>query len=187
MPYYRRAHVPGGTFFFTVVTEQRAELLTTEPARAILRNAVQECRQRWPFRIDAFVLLKDHLHALWTLPPGDTEYPKRWAWIKKEFSKAWIAAGGEERETSSSRRRRRRRGVWQRGFWEHTIRDDRDFALHFDYIHYNPVKHDLVSSVRDWPFSTFHRWSRLGVYHPEWGSGRTHRPDFSDLDEAAME
>ncbi|HKV12108.1 MAG TPA: transposase, partial [Thermoanaerobaculia bacterium] len=146
-----------------------------------------ECRQRWPFRIDAFVLLKDHLHALWTLPSGDTEYSKRWAWIKKEFTKAWIAAGGHERETSPSRLRRRRRGVWQRNFWEHTIRDERDFALHFDYIHYNPVKHGLVSSVRDWPFSTFHRWARLGVYHPDWGSGPDQRPDFSELDEAAME
>jgi putative transposase len=127
------------------------------------------------------VLLPDHLHAIWTLPVGDTEYSKRWAWTKKEFSKEWLAAGGAEREISDSRYRRRQRGVWQRRFWEHAIRDENDYARHFDYIHWNPVKHELVKSVCDWPFSTFHRWVRRGVYSPRWGSQEDPSMDFSDL------
>jgi putative transposase len=102
------------------------------------------------------VLLPDHLHSLWALPPGDARYSMRWAWTKKEFTKRWLAAGGRERPVSNSRRARHRREVWQPRFWEHTIRDEHDLERHFDYIHYNPVKHSLVTSPRHWPFSTFH-------------------------------
>src|SRR5262249_52117141 len=127
MPEYRRAHVPGGTFFFTLVTEQRGQFLCSDVARSCLRSTLLACRERWPFQIDALVLLHDHLHTLWTLPQGDSDYPRRWGWIKKEFSKSWLAAGGVEQEVSSARRLRRRRGVLQRGYWEHMIRDEHDF------------------------------------------------------------
>jgi putative transposase len=187
MSNYRRSYIPGGTFFFTVVTEGRAPLFKHEGARASLRGALQACRQRWPFRIDAIVLLPEHLHALWTLPEKDTNYSTRWAWIKKEFTKAWLAAGGAEQHRSWSRRRERRRGVWQRRFWEHTIWDADDFERHFDYIHYNPVKHGLAECPSDWPFSSFHRWVRLGVYPKEWGGGKSGPLSFEDLDETAME
>ncbi|HKV11106.1 MAG TPA: transposase [Thermoanaerobaculia bacterium] len=187
MPDYRRAYIPGGTFFFTVVTEQRARFLCTESARTCLRTVLQECRKRWPFKIDAFVLLHDHLHAIWTLPEKDTDYSKRWGWIKKEFSKLWLANGGNEQVISRSRRRRKRYGVWQRGFWEHAVISEHDFARHFDYIHYNPVKHGIVSSVRDWPFSSFHRWVELGVYSPGWGAHEDGPLEFPDLDTTAME
>ena len=184
MPDYRRSRLAGGTFFFTVVTEQRANLLCTELARSLLSKAVRDCRRRWPFHIDAIVLLGDHLHAIWTLPEGDTDYSTRWAWIKKEFSKSWIATGGFSREVSPRRQRRRRLGIWQRGFWEHTIQNETDFARHFDYVHYNPIKHGLVKSVSEWPYSTFHRWVRKGVYPIDWGS---QEPDFTTLQTTAME
>ena len=187
MPNFRRSILPGGTFFFTVVAEQRARILCGEHARKILGETLRECRVQWSFQIDAFVLLPDHLHALWTLPAGDADYSKRWAWIKKEFSKSWLSIGGSEQEVGSSRTRRRRRGVWQRGFWEHTIKDEKDYARHFDYIHWNPVKHGLVEAVCDWPFSTFHRWVRQGVYSRGWGGRGTEPLDFSDLDDSAME
>jgi putative transposase len=186
MSNYRRAHISGGIFFFTVVTERRARILCQPAARTALGEAFRECKRRWPFQIDAMVLLPDHLHAIWTLPPGDTAYSKRWGWIKKEFSKSWLATGGIEQPLSESQYRHRRRGVWQHRFWEHTVRDEGDYARHFDYVHWNPVKHDLVESVAAWPFSTFHRWVRKGVYARTWGSRDEEKPDFSDMDSTAM-
>ena len=169
VPNFRRAIVPGGTFFFTVVTQGRAPFLCDEPARRILRTAFRECRRRWPFQIDAIVLLPDHVHAIWNLPPNDSAYSKRWAWIKKEFTKAWLAQGGAQQPITDGRRRDSRRGVFQPKFWEHTIRNERDFERHVDYIHYNPVKHKLAKRPRDWPYSSFHRSVRLGLYPIDWG------------------
>ncbi len=144
MPNWRRAHVPGGSFFFTVVTDRRAQFLTDVPARPVLGNLIRKCQMRWPFHINAMVLLPEHLHAIWSLPPGDTDYPKRWAWIKKEFTKTWLSLGGTEQPQSPGRQRDGRRGVWQPKYWEHTLEDEDDFERHFDYIHYNPVKHRHV-------------------------------------------
>ena len=166
---YRRCYVPGGTFFFTVVTERRAGILGNDVARDLLRAAFRMCRQRWPFRVDALVMLRDHVHAIWTLPPGDADYSKRWGVIKKHFTQSWLARGGLEQTGNESRARYRRRGVWQRRFWEHTVRDEVDYARHFDYLHHNPVKHGLVERVCDWPYSTFHHWVKHGVYDNQWG------------------
>jgi putative transposase len=187
VPNYRRARVPGGTFFFTVVTEGRADYLCQDLARACLRRALQACRRRWPFSIDAIVLLPEHLHTIWTLPPGDTNFPTRWGWVKKEFTKSWLATTGVERPRSESRRRNRRRGVWQRRYWEHAIRDEQDFERHFDYIHYNPVKHGLAQSPSRWPYSSFRRWVEAGVYESEWGGAGAGTMRFDDLDDTAME
>jgi len=140
-----------------------------------------------PDRIDALVLLDEHLHTIWTLPEGGTRYSARWGWIKKEFTKAYLAAGGNEQARSGSRLRQRRRGVWQKRFWEHALRDEEDYARHFDYIHYNPVKHGYVECVRDWPYSTFHRWVKQGVYPSDWGSKAQRIIEFDDLDASAME
>jgi putative transposase len=187
MSHFRRAYVSGGTYFFTVVSELRAPILCSDTSRLFLRTAISECQRRWPFRIDAMVLLDDHLHALFTLPENDTHYSARWGYIKKEFTKAYLAAGGKEQTRSESRIRQRRHGVLQRRYWEHAIRDEEDYARHFDYIHYNPVKHEYVESARDWPYSTFHRWVKQGVYPPDWGSKSRGIMEFDDLDTSAME
>jgi putative transposase len=187
MPNYRRFTVPGATLFFTVVTDRRRTFLVEPLARRCLREAFRVVRERHPFEIPAIVLLPDHLHAIWILPQGDSDYSTRWRRIKEEFTERFLAEGGIEGERSSSRLAREERAVWQRRFWEHTILDDQDFERHVDYIHYNPVKHGLVASPRDWPFSSFHRWVRRGDYPPDWGC-TTHGPlQFDDLDETAME
>jgi putative transposase len=184
MTHWRRAYVPGGTFFFTLVTADRAPILTTPLGRALLREVTIECRRQWPFDIEAVALMPDHLHTLWRLPEGDTEYPKRWGWLKKEFTKRWVARGGDERSVSESVQRNRRRGVWQRRFWEHVIRGERDLERHLDYIHYNPVKHGLVQRAIDWPWSSFHRFVREGKYSTDWGCTPM---DFDDLADSVGE
>ncbi|TWT41252.1 Transposase IS200 like protein [Phycisphaerae bacterium RAS1] len=168
MPVYRRWFQPGGTFFFTLVTEGRAPILCSDSARAFLRTATLETRARWPFEILAWVLLPEHLHTIWTLPPGDGDFSVRWAFLKKQFSKAWLAAGGHEQRRSTSRIQNRRRGVWQRRFWEHLIRDERESQCLADYIHHNPIKHGHVQCAHAWPWSTFHRLVREGAYTPDW-------------------
>jgi putative transposase len=135
----------------------------------MLGSTIRRCRQRWPFEINAIVLLPDHWHTIWTLPHGDTEYSTRIGWLKKEFTKNWLAIGGVEGGVSDGKRKLRRRGVWQPRFWEHTIETDDEFDRYFDYVHWNPVKHHLVERVRDWPHSSFHRWVARGVYPINWG------------------
>ena len=172
MPNYIRHRLRGGTFFFTLKTENNAPLFRDGGNVARLGRLFRETQDRWPFEMHAVVLLPDHLHALWSLPLGDGDFSVRWAWLKKEFSKEYVAAGGVEQSTSESRRRNRRFGVWQRRFWEHTIRDDKDFERHFDYIHWNPVKHGCSVRPADWPHSSFHRWADKGCYPNDWGVNR---------------
>jgi putative transposase len=187
MPDWRRAFVPGGSYFFTVVTDRRACFLTTLPARAILGSMIRRCQLKWPFTINATVLLPDHLHAIWSLPSGDVEYPKRWGWIKKEFTKVWLGLGGREQRQTAGRKRDRRRGVWQPKYWEHTLETEDDFERHFDYIHYNPVKHALVKSPADWKWSSFHRWVAAGVYPANWACSDNGPPSFDDIDDTVGE
>jgi len=166
MPQYRRAYIPGGTFFFTVaLLERKRNLLVTHVD--ILREVTREVRQRRPFQIDAMVVLPDHLHALWTLPPDDADFSTRWRLIKTAFARQMPAT----ERLSAVRQRRGERGVWQRRFWEHAIRDEQDYARHVDYIHFNPVKHGHATRVRDWPHSSFHRFVSDGYYPPDWGGG----------------
>jgi putative transposase len=170
MPTYRRSYVPGGTYFFTVVTHQRQPILTSDLSRTCLRAALQAEQTVRPFDIVAFVLLPDHLHTVWALPGGDQNYSVRWQRIKGRFTDAYLAGGGSEAERLASRVRRKERGVWQRRFWEHAVRDEDDLKRCVDYIHGNPVKHGLVDRVAEYPWSSFHRWVRLGEYEPTWGT-----------------
>ena len=187
MPNFRRYFVPGGSYFFTVVTYRRARFLCDESARRILGENIRECQRTWPFVVNAMVLLPDHLHAIWSLPTGDDGYSRRWGWVKKEFTSAWLGAGGQQGTTSRGMQAQRRRGVWQPRFWEHTLRDENDFERHFDYIHYNPVKHRLVESPKDWPHSTFHRWVCDGVYDYQWGAAHLAPLKFDDIEKTAAE
>jgi len=185
MSEYRRYFVAGGTYFFTVVAHERRPFLCEPLARKFLGEAFRTIQRKRPFEMPAIVLLPDHVHVLWTLPPGDDKYPTRWRRIKEEFTKKYLANGGTEGPISESREARGGRGIWQLRYWEHVIRDETDFDRHFDYIHYNPVKHGYAKSPGAWPYSSFHRWVDRGVYEPDWGSSEP--LDFSDLDETAME
>jgi putative transposase len=166
---YRRARVSGGTFFFTLVTENRRPLFRDSPAVSLLMECIGKIRGRYPFQLDAYVVLPDHLHALWTLPNGDTNFSTRWRLIKEAFTGAYIKAYGAPFR-SESREAKGEQGVWQRRFWEHAIRDEPDFERHLDYIHINPVHHGLSTTARDWPYSSFLQWVERGAYDPLWGS-----------------
>lgn len=166
---YRRWYVPGGTYFFTVVTYRRRKLFDQQLARDLLGKAMRTIGEELPCETVAIVLLPDHLHAVWTLPPGDTDYSIRWKKIKDEFTTTWLAAGGTELPVTPAQARRGHRGVWQKRFWEHTIRDEEDLENHCDYAHYNPVKHGYVQRPWDWPFSSFRRFVQLGHYPWDWG------------------
>lgn len=165
---YRRSQVPGGTFFFTVVTNGRRPLLGVPEARAALRQALRDVRRRHPFVLEAVVLLPDHLHLLMRLPANDENFSIRIGGIKRRFTELRLACGGSEPPVPPGRGRKRYRGFWQPRFWEHTIRDAADFKLHLDYIHANPLKHGLVRRAADWPWSSFHRYVRLGEYQTDW-------------------
>lgn len=167
MPNYRRVRDAGGTFFFTVVTEGRAPILTTPLGRECLSNALRTTLQRWPVTVRAMVLLPDHLHAIWTMPEDDVDYSTRWSEIKKAFVREYLAGGGEEQPVSESRIRNHRRGIWQRRFWEHMVRRD-EFEEIAAYIHFNPVKHGLVRCPHEWEWSTFHQWVRDGKLSADW-------------------
>ena len=169
MPNYRRNYVPGGTYFFTAVTLGRRPILTTPRARDCLRSALATVRAARPFEVSAVVLLPDHLHAVWVLPPEDDDYSTRWSHLKSEFTRLYLAAGGTVGPATLSRVRHRERAVWQRRFWERTCRDEDDLKRLVDYVHWNPRKHGLVRQVKDYPWSSFHRFVRAGEYDGDWG------------------
>ena len=160
MSEYRRANVAGGTYFFTVVTHQRTPIFTTEERIEMLRQVIRKVMTTHPFEIDAMVVLPEHLHCIWRLPPDDADFSSRWREIKKATS----------RQISTVTNARNERMVWQRRFWEHAIRDDADWRKHMDYIHYNPVKHGLVSSPGQWPWSSFGNAVAKGWYDVSWGA-----------------
>lgn len=167
MPDYRRAWHPGGTYFFTVNLLQRHgnDLLIRHVD--VLREVVALVRRRHPFQIHGWVVLPEHLHCVIELPPDDADFATRWRLIKMGFSKAIPRT----EPLSQVRANRGERGIWQRRYWEHLIRDEADFQAHMDYVHINPVKHGLVNRVADWPHSTFHRLVAQGIYPVDWAGG----------------
>jgi putative transposase len=182
VPDYRRLRVAGGTYFFTVVLlDRRSELLVAEVAA--LREAVRVVRRRKPFHIDAWVVLPEHIHCVWTLPEGDSNFSARWWDIKRRFSRALPVAGDREK----GRVARGERGIWQQRFWEHAIRDERDYDAHMDYVHFNPVRHGLVARPGDWAWSSFRRCVSQGVYAAEWdGPGEELAEAGEPRDESVM-
>ena len=163
MTAYRRARVAGASYFFTVALNDRSRSTLTDHIDA-LRTAYAQTRQERPFRCDAFVVLPDHLHAVWTLPPGDADFSTRWRLIKTRF----VRAIGDSGWPSASQRAKGETGVWQRRFWEHMIRDEADFATHVRYCWGNPVKHGFVARAVEWPYSSIHRDIRAGRVEAEW-------------------
>ncbi len=167
MSNYKRLKSEGGTFIFTVVTYKRHPVFDKPECIKHLRASILETRRTYPFHIDAWVLLPDHMHCIWTLPDRDNNYSRLWGLIKQGFTKRAIDSLPDF-TNSLSRIKHRESSVWQRRFWEHEIRNDEDFNNHINYIHYNPVKHGHVTRVQDWPFSTFHRYVKEGVYPADW-------------------
>jgi putative transposase len=165
VPNYRRVFVDGGCWFFTVNLEDRSGRLLTERIGA-LREAVAKVRRSLPFDINAWVVLPDHVHAIWTLPPDDSDFSTRWRLIKTFLSKSLPA--GEWR--SAVHKARNERAIWQRRYWEHLIRDEKDYLRHVHYCYFNPVKHGLVANVEDWPYSSFHRDMKTGFNPTDWES-----------------
>ena len=159
---YRRNFVAGGTYFFTATLGDRRSSVLIDHIRG-LRAAVRITRGTHPFTIDAVVVLPDHVHIVMTLPAGDADFSIRLSLIKRKFT-MWVARAG----VHIPRHPNGEHALWQRRFWEHTIRDEKDFARHVDYIHFNPVKHGLVARVRDWPHSSFHHYVRRGVLPEDW-------------------
>jgi len=181
MSHYRRANTPGATYFFTVVAYRRQPIFCDAPIRAALRDAIHEVRAQRPFVVDAWVLLPDHLHCLWTLPPGDADFATRWSLIKRRVSVACNRRYRQEAWLTASKKKHRESTLWQRRFWEHQIRNDADMQRHVDYIHYNPVKHGLCPAPRDWPYSTIHRYIETGMLPANWGgNGSAMDGDFGE-------
>ena len=161
---YRRNFVAGGTFFFTVTLKNRRSSALTDNSD-VLRETFQRTRDRQPFKIDAIVVLPDHLHAIWTLPDGDFDFSGRWRSIKAGMTRDLVKRGH-----AASRNSKGEYDIWQRRFWEHTVRDESDLERCANYIHFNPVKHGLVSVPVQWPFSSFHRYVREKLLPPDWAS-----------------
>ncbi len=171
MPDYRRVKIPGGTYFFTLVTYRRQKIFSMPRARLILHETIEHVKNRYPFAMIAFCVLPDHIHFIWRLPVGDADYSMRIGQIKSQFSKKYHSFNNNAYKRTKSREKRRELTLWQRRFWEHLIRDEDDLNSHIDYIHYNPVKHGLVSRVREWEESSFHAYVEAGYYDLNWGEG----------------
>ena len=176
MSEFRRRYFPGGSYFFTVVTQDRVPIFREPSSVRLLGEVMRTVRGKYPFQTIAVVVLPDHLHCVWSLPIGDTDYSGRWRWIKGAFTERWLSAVGRESTRSGSRERKGEHAVWQRRFWEHQVRDEIDLERHVDYVHYNPVKHGYADRPADWPWTSFCRHVRLGLYPQEWGTNEPPRP-----------
>ena len=166
---YRRAFIPGGSFFFTAVTELRRPLFASADAVGVLRTAFRAVRATRPFEVDAIVVLPDHLHCIWTLPPDDADFATRWRLIKTWFTKHCDPA--LRADPHRARTAKQEQALWQHRYWEHALRDEADVIRHVEYVHFNPVKHGLVSSAMEWPYSSFLRYVEAGMYPADWGQG----------------
>jgi putative transposase len=172
---YRRAYTKGGCYFFTVVTEKRQPLFLDDTNVNLLRDAFRAVMKKYPFVMDAVVILPDHLHCIWTLPANDADFSTRWRLIKTRFTKQ--CAYQYKQTPNANRIKKKQQAIWQHRYWEHQLRDERDVEQHIDYIHYNPVKHHYVNKASDWQYSSIHRYIKQGVIAEDWGVGDSVIPD----------
>ena len=163
---YRRLFIEGHSYFFTIVTYQRNPILVDNIE--LLRNAFKYAKSKFQFSIDAIVILPDHFHTIMSFDNVE-EYPKALGLIKKEFSKQCNPKYYQHLIQSHSREQQNYKPIWQKRFYEHTIRDEKDYKLRLDYIHYNPIKHHLVDKTKDWDYSSFDKFVKNGVYDKNWG------------------
>ena len=164
---FRRNYIKGGSYFFTVTLRDRKSSLLTDNL-ALLRNSFREMMHKHPVTINAIVVLPEHIHAIFTLPRDDNNYPLRWQMVKSQFTRLLKRQGHVLAKDERGEHR-----LWQRRYWEHTLKDENDYARHVDYIHYNPVKHGLVNQVYEWPYSSFHWYVRQGLLGMDWGGKYT--------------
>jgi putative transposase len=176
---YIRSKTDGATFFFTLALQDRGARYLVDHV-ADLRACMAQVKARHPFTVDAIVVLPEHLHAIWTLPNGDSDFGQRWMLVKQGFTRKLQASGALEGTASGSRGRKGERSLWQRRFWEHQLRDEDDLNRHIDYIHFNPVKHGWVLRARDWPYSSLHRYTREGKLPLDWGISAAIPGQFGD-------
>jgi putative transposase len=161
---YRRVKVASGSYFFTITLQNRQSSYLIDNVD-FLREVFKEVKSQYPIYIRAIVILPEHLHTIWTLPPKDTNYSTRWQLLKSLFTRKLVKNG-----VNLIKNAKGEYNLWQRRYWEHAIRDETDMQRHIDYIHYNPVKHGMVNNVKDWPYSSFHRYVEMGVLEPDWGA-----------------
>jgi putative transposase len=159
---YRRAKIAGSTYYFTLTLRDRKSDLFVKHVD-LLREAMKNVHERQLFTINAIVIMPEHLHTIWTLPDGDIDYSGRWRSIKSQFTRSVLKAG-----ETLVKNKRGEYELWQRRFWEHLIRDERDLQAHVDYIHFNPVKHGYVNQPVDWEWSSIHRFIRDGLIDANW-------------------
>lgn len=171
MSRYRRVNVSNVSYFFTVVAYRRQSILWDEPIRNALRAAIETVRAKRPFVIDAWVLLPDHFHCVWTLLEGDADFSTRWMMIKRAVSTACRENYHRTDWMTASKHKHRESTIWQRRFWEHQLRNEDDFERHVDYIHFNAEEHRHAQTAGEWPYSIFHRFVRDGIYAPDWSGG----------------
>lgn len=161
---YRRLYTHGASYFFTVNLQDRTSDLLIQEID-LLRDCFRKVKQKHPFEINAIVILPDHIHTIWTIPKNDADYSKRWRLIKYYFSHQ---LKNQDEYISPSREKKQERGIWQRRFWEHKIRNQQDYNNHINYIHYNPIKHGYVQKVKNWRYSSFHKYVELGILDVDW-------------------
>lgn len=157
MSNYRHNRVPGRTFFFTVRLLDRSSSLLTEHISAF-GEAIRQTRTRRPFHVDAWVVLPDHAHAIWTLPPGDADCAGRWRAVKIAFSKSLRKASAASVNEGA---------IWERHYLEHPVGGDDEYAALVDYVHTNPLRHACCAQAADWPWSSLHRFIAAGLIVPD--------------------
>lgn len=170
MSQYIRSYTNGATYFFTLVSYNRRRIFCEDDFLQAFKKSIKQVQQQYPFEIIAWVQLPDHLHCIWKMPENDANYSMRWSQIKRLTTQACPRYHLPIDDLSRSKVKRKERGIWQRRFYEHEIKDEADFIKYMDYLHYNPFKHGLVGKVSEWPYSSFHRYVKQGLYMEDWGN-----------------